>query len=255
VFQNLAEPAAQSRLLIAQKISAGKAVTEGCVAYTHQYVVHPDPVTGRSVRRRVTMLRILNVRESPHRAEIARRLSLEAQLRSTVRGLYDKDEPEILGTLGVMMAGNDRALKWASLLRPRVTILPPGAFRVRNDPVLASLRRWADRVRFEIGGGERYRFIIGNRISLFDAVRLNAAGQIPHEPGSEELHVSYDPTDPFEDEIKVAAASIRDRNPKTLARLGLNGDPKATVWGPPEASAMRVDDIEEQQNPLESSGK
>jgi hypothetical protein len=256
VFRNLGEHAIPGRLLIAEKITAGEAVIEGCVAYTLLEISHPHPATGRKVKRRVNMVRILNVRESPDRAEIARRLCLEAQLRGTVRSLYDNpDEPQVIGTLGVIMAGNAPALKWASLLRPRVAILSPGSRFVRNDPVLAALRRYADRIRFELGGGEPYRFVVANRRSLIDAAWMRAGGHIPNEPGSDELRVSYDSTDRFGDQIDVNAANLRYRNRRTLVRFALNGDPSATPWGSPPTAAMGFEVVEDEENTLESSGR
>lgn len=256
VYRNLGEHAVPGRLLIAERITAGEAVLEGCVAYTLLEISHPHPVTRREVKRRVNMVRILNVREGPHRAEIARRLSLEAQLRGTVRSLYDNpDEPQVIGTLGVIMANNTPALKWASLLRPRVAILPPGSRIVRNDPVLAALRRYADRIRFELGGGELYRFVVADRRSLIDAARLRAGGRIPNDPGSDELRVSYDSTDRYADQIDFNAANLRNRNRRTLTRFGLNGDPSTTPWGPPGTPGMGFEVVEDEQNSLEASGR
>lgn len=256
VFRNLGEHAIPGRLLIAQKITAGEAVIEGCVAYTLLDISHPHPVTGHEVKRRVNMVRILNVRESPYRAEIAKRLSLEAQLRGTVRGLYDNpDEPQIVGTLGVIIASNMPALKWAGLLEPRVAVLKPGSQTVRSDPVLAALRSYADRIRFEIGGGEPYLFIVANRNSLKEAALLRANGRIPNDPGSDALQVSYDSTERFGRLIDVNAANIRNRNRRTLARFGLDGDPSATPWGPPDIAAMRFEVSDDEQNPIESCSR
>lgn len=256
VFQNLMHHADDCRLLVLECLEGGQARIDGCVAYTYLHVVHTDPITGRNVLRRIVMLRILTVRKSDHRAELAKRLCLEAQLRGTIRGLYDnEDEPQILGTIGVIMAKNEPALKWAEHLGDRVRIIAPDLIAAICDPVLGSVHRYAETVRVRLGKGESYRFVVANRTSLIEAARLNSIGRLHAEPGNSELRVSYDTTDFFDHQIEVAVKNLRRRNPATLARLGLDGDPDATVWGPPETAAMRLDGVDDNWGRLESNGK
>ena len=241
VFQNLREHADDDRLLIAERISAGRPVIDGCIAYTLQDVFSTDPATGEPDWYRVNMLRILAVREGPGRGELARRLASEAQLRGTIRSIYDNpDAPQAIGTVGVIMEGNKRALRWARRLRPGAQLITPQSSVVHRDPTLSALRDFAETVRMTVGKGLPYRFVLANRISLVAAAAFHLAGRVPSEPGADGLSVAYDPTDPLEEEIYLAALNILRRIPGTLARLALDGDPTSTVWGPTKAENMRI---------------
>ena len=240
-FRGLQHLQKDRRLLILERIANGVATVEGCIAFSLRPVICVDPLTGETVMRRVNMLRILAVMEGEHRAELARRLALEAQLRGTIRSMYDnEDEPHAVGTFGIIMEPNIRALKWAEWLRPDITILPGGECN-DDGPVLVALRDQIEQFRLSHESPHACHFVFANRTTLIEAAMLNEAGRqyVQDDSG---LTVDYDMTDllTLTRKIQVAVSNLAKRNPSTMARFGLLGDRAASIWGPPETSMMRI---------------
>lgn len=244
-FHHLNELAADCRVLIAERVEGGSTQIDGCISFTLARCICTDPATGETISRRANILRLRGVRESPHRSKIALCLVHEAMLRGTVRSRHDnEDEPHVLGTLGIVMEPNERALGWAAKQGHRVRILAPDDPAVENDPPLRCLRDYADAKHAELKLDRSYRIVVLNRSVLEDAALLNLIGREVDPTTAAELDVHYDPTDPYAWEIDVAVANIVRRNSATFARLGLAGDRDATVWGPPEAPGMRIGGVD-----------
>lgn len=240
-FQSLPDLAHDRRLLIVERIEHGIPVIHGCIAYEIQWVCCVDPVTGEKFLQRVIMLRLLVVRESPDRAELARRLALEAQLRGTVRArCQNEDAPHVLGALGVMMAQNGRALGWARNLGERVIVLSGEALALATDPALVYLRRFAEAKRASLELDQGYVFVVANRLNLIEAADLHLEGRDVYLTGNHGFAIRYDPTDPCSPWIDMAVANLAARDPATLTVMGLRGNRIATPWGPPARDTMRL---------------
>lgn len=213
---------------------------DGCIAFEFRDLHCGGDGAGEWVQRRACLLRLLAVRKVPFRREFANLLAHEAMLRATVRSCHDdEDKPEIVGTSGIIIDSNDRGLRWAEKLAPRVTIVP-GEQTDRRDPVLLALRCSAEKVREQNGGNEPYRFVFAKRPALVDAARLHQRGLKGFPIGEGGPDIVYDGTDPYEREIDVAAANLANRLPSTLVRLAIVGNQEATAWGAPYAPRMGI---------------
>lgn len=240
-FRLLGELALASQLLIIEREEHGRTDLVACLAYTLAACNCADPLTGVAAARRIIIPRMLCVGDVPDREELAIRLLLEVMLRGTIRSRHDNpDEPLVLGTLGVVLESNRRFLKWAAKLGPRVTIIEPGDARVEAEPVLETLRSFADAKHAALNFDEGYRFAIANRTLLIEAARLNFLGSPSFGRAAAEVPVRYDLSDPYRREIETAVASIARGHRVTHERLGLTGDQNATIWGPPEVAEMRI---------------
>ena len=245
-YHNLSELAADSRLLIVEWIGHGPAQIDGCISFTLARCICTDPATGETISRRANVLRLLGVRNSTHRAKLALRLVLEAMLRGTIRSRYDnEDEAHVIGTVGIVMEPNEPALGFAAKQGPRVRILAPDDPAVESDPPLQLLRDYADAKHAQLKIEQGYRIVVLNRTFLLDAALLNLFGREFESSDTSEFDVYYDLTGPEGDarRLEVAVANLVSENPATFARMGLDGDSDATVWGPREAPGMRIGGI------------
>jgi hypothetical protein len=235
--------AKRGQLLAIKKMHADDDSIEGMVGYTQPLIQGISPKSGLPIMRRVTMLRLLIVRDSEYRPQLALRLCLEAQLRAAVRSMYDdEDLPHATGAFGVIMRSNGPALGWAQKLGPRARIVLPTSPIVRRDPTLLLVRDMAEDIRISVQSEQPYCFVVANRRTLLEAAVLHQAGRLPILPGSGGLNVYYDSADDFQDKVDALADNISWGNPVAWRRMGLEGSPRATVWGPPPAAQMRLGD-------------
>lgn len=237
VFHDLERYLFEGRLLVAERITPGGAVLEGVVAYELLTLV----ATGATASHRVNTIPLLAVRGQAARARLAVRLCLEAQLRGTVRALQD-DGPHCIGTVGVILDTNRRALAWASRLGSRARLVAARARQAMDDPALAGLRDRLEGPRDSMLRRTPYRFIVANRMQLVEAARCHLVGVTPYPDREDvaDLRIDYDRGDPCATRLLKAVSGIVTRDPSLLDRLGLVGKRDATFWGPPAAASMSV---------------
>lgn len=240
VFKKLPDYLVDGRLLIVEHIEAGKITIEGCVAYEQQDLLCPDDGTDGLFRRRVNVISLLAVRESENRAMLAVRLCLEAQLRGTVRAAEQSDGLTCIGTLGVILEMNGRALTWASRLGDRVKIVGSKARIAKYDGVLSAFRDQFPEPRDNEGRPIPHRFVLANRMQLIEAAQRHMVGVVPYELRQDEpnLRIDYDIDDPCSPHILKAATELVAGDPDALDRFGLIGEREATIWGPGPTAAM-----------------
>lgn len=242
-YGDVRDYAKNGQLLVVRRLHPHGNSIEGIVGYTQPLIQGFDPATGRSIMRRFTMFRLLIVRESEFRPQLALRLCLETQLRAAVRSMYDdEDLPHAIGAFGVIMRSNGPALGWAKKLGPRATIVLPTSRIVRRDPALSLVSDFAEKTRISAQSEQPYCLVVANRGTLVEAAVLHQASRLPTPPGSDGLNVFYDGADEFQDKVDALADNISWGNPIAWSRMGLAGDLHATIWGPPETAQMRLGD-------------
>jgi hypothetical protein len=243
-FLGLRDYLKDGRLLLVERVNRGQTTLQGCVAYEQQDVRCPDG-GGGLVKHRVNVISLLAVqksehpaklaaRGSEHRAKLAVRLALEAQLRGTVRAMYRGDGLSCIGTLGVILGMNDRALTWAERLGHRVRILGPDTRVASNDRTLTAFRdQFAEK---HVSPARRipYRFVIANRTQLLEAAQRHVIGVLEYKVREDEagLRIDYEIDDPWAPQVYKAAKDLVARTPDAMARFGLLGRCGETIWGP-----------------------
>lgn len=241
VFHDLNRYVHEGRLLIVERLEHGTARIVGCVVYEPVVLMCTAGLAGSRVHQRINMIRLLAVHPRARRAHLAIRLCLEAQLRGTVRVLHEEG-PQCIGTVGIILAANQRALAWATRLNHRVRLLGARAKAAAGDPGLAALRDRLEASRDSAVRGIPYQFVVANRTQLFEAAHHHLLGITPYaarHDGSG-MRVDYDREDPCSTQVRKVAIGIVTRDPETLRRLGLTGDCGATLWGPPPTAAMSI---------------
>jgi hypothetical protein len=238
VFRNLQSYLDDGRLLVVERIEHGIPTLEACLAYELVPLICAGGMTDWLVRQRVTVIRLLAVRDADDKARLAARLCFEAQLRATVRAMHDGG-PHTHGMLGVMPEINTRAVGWAEALGERVQMIPASASAATNDRTLAALR---DALGDAVGRRVPYRFVIANRMRLFEAAQRHLVGIVDYaeredEPGR---RFDYDTDDPWSQQIAETAKSLFERLPDTWRRLGLVGKRDETLWGPSPTPQMSI---------------
>jgi len=233
-IRKLPEYGVQGRLLGIERTENGTTTLEGCVAFDQPLLRGPHPKTGQPIMRRVTVLRLLVVRESEDRPNLALRLSLEAGLRGTVRSMNDDEyRPHSMGTVGMIQSSNEAAMGWAEKLGPaRCQIIEPTLHNVRQDPTLALVHRYAEDIRRSVHSDRPYSIVVANRRILIEAATLHQKGRLPHTWEENDLPVHYDSSDPFQAAIDMVADNISWENAAIFDRMGLTGRTRATVWSP-----------------------
>ena len=231
----------EGRLLIVERLKHGMATIEGCVAYEPLLLTCTSGTAGRFVQQRVNMIRLLAVGARARRSHLAMRLCLEAQLRGTVRALHE-DGPQCIGTAGIILASNHRALAWAARLNHRVRVVGSKAKAAANDPALAAMRDRLEHPRESAVRGTPYQFVVANRMQLFESAHYHLRGIEPYRSCKDEpeVRVDYDCEDPCSTQVRKIANGIVARDAQTLSHLGLTGARSATLWGPPPTAAMSI---------------
>ena len=238
VFCNLQSDLDDGRLLVVERIEHGIATLEACLAYELVPLTCAGGMTDWLVRQRVTVIRLLAVRESDDQARLAARLCSEAQLRSTVRAMHDGG-PHSYGMLGIMPEVNTREVGWTGSLGDRVQMIPASASAATNDRTLEALR---DVLGDAVGLRVPSRFVIANRTQLFEAAQRHLVGIVDHAEREDEAgrRFDYDTDDPWSQQIAETAKDIFEREPDAWRRLGLLGKANATLWGPPPTHQMSI---------------
>lgn len=231
----------EGQILVAERLVHGTATIVGCVAYEALDLFCPAGRGRDFIKQRVNVIRLVCVSPPARRASLAMRLCLEAQLRGTVRALFDNG-PQCIGTAGLILEANARAIAWAERLKHRVRVLGSKTKVVAKDPTLTALRDHVERSGEARVRRTPYRFIVANRTQLFEAARYHLRGidTVAARSDPSGSRIDYDRDDPCSIAVLRVASAIDSRDVATLGRLGLIGEPDATVWGPPTTQAMSV---------------